>query len=66
MKKEIPEEILRMIMQDDEIYFHRDDVCRIISRMESKCQSINAKSIVKELQKMFSCIFDDFTIDDEK
>ncbi len=59
------EELLRMLKAGDDLYFHKEDICRILEVMFLKCQTLHSKSLINELRVVFSCVFDDI-IDDEK
>ena len=55
MKKEMKEEVIRMLQFGDSIYFHQSDICRILSLIDSSCESINAKAKIGQALEIFSC-----------
>jgi hypothetical protein len=61
----LPEETVRMIKQGNDLYFHQIDICRILEKMEKKCQSLDSKAMLKEALRIFSCTVDPFMEDDE-
>ena len=54
----LKEEVVRMIKLHDHIYFHQEDICRILLQLEKGCSSINAKAEMNEAIRIFSCICD--------
>ena len=58
MAKSIKEEVVRMIKLHGHIYFHQNDICRILEQMEKNCSSLSAKSMMQEALRIFSCICD--------
>lgn len=50
------EEILRMIENKDGVYYHQEDVCRILKRLNGYCMTLSAKKIIKESLEIFSCV----------
>ena len=55
---DLNEEIVRMIKLHNKIYFHQEDVCRILLRLEKRCSSLSSKAEMKEAVRIFSCICD--------
>jgi prophage antirepressor-like protein len=55
----IKEEIVRMIKLHGNVYFHQEDVCRILLLLEKRCASLNAKAEFHEALRIFSCVCDE-------
>jgi len=57
-EKEIQEELIRMVKLGKNIYFHQEDICRILEIIHSGCDSLSSKARVKQAIEVFSCIVD--------
>jgi len=66
MSIKLEEEIIRMIRFGTELYFHQNDICRILEKLEKKCHTLDGKRIMKEALRLFSCIADVEEDEDEK
>jgi len=52
------EKLIRMINYGGVLYFRQDDLCDIVSAMEKKAGSLNAKSQLTELLEILNCSTD--------
>jgi hypothetical protein len=64
--KELPEELVRMVKLGSSIYFHQEDICRILEIIQSGCESINARVKIKHAIEVFSCTVDPLSSNDEE
>jgi len=58
MTKTLPEELIRMVKLGKNIYFHQEDICRILEIIYDGCDSLSSKARVKQAIEVFSCIVD--------
>lgn len=54
----LPEELVRMVKLGKTIYFHQEDICRILNLISDGCESINAKAKIGQAIEVFSCTVD--------
>ena len=59
MKENAKEEVIRMIKHGNNIYFHQEDICRILEIINKMCETLHAKSLIEDLTGIFSCTVDD-------
>jgi len=65
MAEQMQEELIRMVKLGKNIYFHQEDICRILEIIYAGCDSLSSKSRVKQAIEVFSCTIDPVNLDSE-